>query len=77
MAVYRCARCGQRDESGWTFYWFFTLHGKPAFCSVCEPIQRCHWHNEARQELLQELRDVMQARIHAHKENASLAIPLA
>jgi hypothetical protein len=73
MAVYRCARCGQRDESGWTFYWFFTLHEREPLCSVCEPIQRCHWHNEARRALLRELRDVMQARMLAHQGEEVLA----
>ena len=46
MALYTCTRCGQLDNTGWTFYWIWVGYGLPPLCAVCEPIQRCHWHNE-------------------------------
>lgn len=43
MAAYRCVYCGRIDFTGWTDYY---LRGGPPICAVCEPRQRCHWHNE-------------------------------
>jgi hypothetical protein len=47
MAKYRCERCGGTDDTGWTDYYIRLALDLPLLCAVCDPRQRCHWHNEA------------------------------
>jgi hypothetical protein len=46
MAKYRCERCGGEDDCGWTDYYIRQAMDLPLLCAVCDPRQRCHWHNE-------------------------------
>lgn len=47
MATYQCTNCDGQDNTGWTDFYVYLAMRKPPLCAVCDPNQRCHWHNEA------------------------------
>lgn len=47
MAIYLCTRCGQKEDTGWTYYWTYLAMGIPVLCARCDPNQRCHFHAQA------------------------------